>query len=193
MRYAVIMEGTVTNVIVLREINAGDFPGAVALHDRPVGIGDTYSDGKFYRDGEELLTAAEEIAAMQTAAVVVLRFVVADNDRLAAGALYPKWAAGAHSMGDIYTARGQVWECIQAYDNAVYPDIVPGGAAWGTFHRPLHATSPDTARPWVQPTGAHDIYKKGEYMTLDGVLYKCLQDTAYSPAEYAAAWEVQNA
>ncbi len=30
-------------------------------------------------------------------------------------------------------------------------------------------------------------------MTLDGVLWKCLQDTAYSPAEYAAAWEVQNA
>ncbi len=191
MRYAIVTGGAVTNVIALRETNAGDFPGAVALHDRPVGIGDSYQDGKFRRDGEKVLTSDEEIAAMQTAAVAVLRFVVADNDRLAAGALYPKWAAGAHSMGDIYTARGQVWECIRAYDNAVYPDIVPGGTAWGTFHRPLHATSPDTARPWVQPTGAHDIYKKGEYMTLDGVLYKCLQDTAYSPAEYAAAWEVQ--
>ena len=127
--------------------------------------------------------------AGKTAAVAVLRFVVADNDRLAAGALYPKWAAGAHSMGDIYTARGQVWECIQGYDNAVYPDIVPGGTAWGTFHRPLHATSPDTARPWVQPTGAHDIYKAGEYMTLGETLYKCLQDTAHSPTEYANAWE----
>ena len=55
MRYAVITEGTVTNVITLWETNAGDFPGAVALHDRPVGIGDSYQDGKFYRDGEELL------------------------------------------------------------------------------------------------------------------------------------------
>lgn len=189
MRYAIVTGGAVTNVIALRETNAGEFPGAVALHDRPVGIGDTYSEGKFYRDGEELLTAAEEIVAMQTAAVVALRFVVADNDRLAASALYPKWVEGQHAAEELYTARGQVWECIQAYDNAVYPDIVPGGAAWGTFHRPLHATSPDTARPWVQPTGAHDIYKAGEYMTLDGVLYKCLQDTAYSPAEYAAAWE----
>lgn len=188
MNYAIIENGVVGNVIVLRPANAGEFPGAVALHDRPVGIGDSYQDGKFWRDGEEVLTAAEEIAAMQTAAVAVLRFVTVDNDRLAAGALYPKWAAGAHSMGDIYTARGQVWECIQGYDNAVYPDIVPGGTAWGTFHRPLHATSPDTARPWVQPTGAHDIYKAGEYMTLDGVLYKCLQDTAYSPTEYANAW-----
>ena len=189
MRYAVITEGTVTNVITLWETNAGDFPGAVALHDRPVGIGDSYQDGKFWRDGEELLTSDEEIAAMQTAAVAVLRFVVADNDRLAAGALYPKWAEGQHAAGELYTARGQVWECIQAYDNAVYPDIVPGGTAWGTFHRPLHATTPEQARPFVAPTGAHDIYKKGEYMTLDGVLYKCLQDTAYSPTEYADAWE----
>ena len=74
MRYAVIMEGTVTNVIVLREINAGDFPGAVALHDRPVGIGDSYQDGKFYRDGAEVLTAQEEIeqykAALQALGVV---------------------------------------------------------------------------------------------------------------------------
>ena len=74
MRYAIVTGGAVTNVIALREINAGDFPGAVALHDRPVGIGDTYSDGKFYRDGEEVLTAQEEIeqykAAFQTLGVV---------------------------------------------------------------------------------------------------------------------------
>ena len=74
MRYAVITEGTVTNVITLWETNAEDFPGAVALHDRPVGIGDSYQDGKFYRDGEELLTAQEEIeqykAALQTLGVV---------------------------------------------------------------------------------------------------------------------------
>lgn len=67
MRYAVITEGTVTNVITLWETNAGDFPGAVALHDRPVGIGDTYSDGKFWRDGKEVLTAAEEIAQYRAA------------------------------------------------------------------------------------------------------------------------------
>ena len=67
MRYAIVTGGAVTNVIALREINAGDFPGAVALHDRPVGIGDTYSESKFWRDGEELLTSDEKIAAMQTA------------------------------------------------------------------------------------------------------------------------------
>ncbi len=74
MRYAIVTGGAVTNVIALWETNAGDFPGAVALHDRPVGIGDSYQDGKFYRDGEELLTAQEEIeqykAALQTLGVV---------------------------------------------------------------------------------------------------------------------------
>ena len=74
MRYAIVTGGAVTNVIVLRETNAGDFPGAVALHDRPVGIGDTYQDGKFYRGGPEVLTAQEEIeqykAALQTLGVV---------------------------------------------------------------------------------------------------------------------------
>lgn len=74
MRYAIVTGGAVTNVIVLRETNAEDFPGAVALHDRPVGIGDSYQDGKFYRGGQEVLTAQEEIeqykAALQTLGVV---------------------------------------------------------------------------------------------------------------------------
>lgn len=74
MRYAIVTDGAVTNVIVLRETNAVDFPGAVALHDRPVGIGDSYQDGKFWRDGKEVLTAQEEIeqykAALQTLGVV---------------------------------------------------------------------------------------------------------------------------
>ena len=131
----------------------------------------------------------EQAQAIRAATVRALGHVTEDNERLMVSVLYPKWTAGSHAVGDIYTANGQVWACFQAYDNAVYPDIVPGSAAWGTFHRPLHATRPETARPFVAPTGAHDIYKAGEYMTLEGVLYKCLQDTAYSPTEYAAAWE----
>ena len=67
MRYAIVTGGAVTNVIVLRETNAVDFPGAVALHDRPVGIGDTYQDGKFYRGGQEVLTSQEEIAQYKAA------------------------------------------------------------------------------------------------------------------------------
>lgn len=57
----------VTNTIVLNDRNAGDFPKAVKLGDRPVAIGDSYADGKFYRNGAEVLTLAEENAALMAA------------------------------------------------------------------------------------------------------------------------------
>jgi len=102
------------------------------------------------------------------------------------------WKAGLHTVGEVYEAIGQVWQCIQNYDNEVYPDIIPGNAAWGTFHKPYHGTTPETVMPWVQPTGAHDMYQTGEYMIWeDGMVYKCLSSTAYSPEEYGGAWEAQ--
>lgn len=63
MRYAIVTGGIVTNVIALNDRNANDFPTAVKLGDRPVGIGDTYTDGKFYRDGVEVLTPMEQAQA----------------------------------------------------------------------------------------------------------------------------------
>lgn len=63
MRYAMIEGGIVTNVIALNDRNASDFPAAVKLGDRPVCIGDTYADGKFYRDGVEVLTPMEQAQA----------------------------------------------------------------------------------------------------------------------------------
>ena len=63
MRYAIVTDGAVTNIIALHDRNASDFPTAVKLGDRPVGIGDTYADGKFYRDGVEVLTPMEQAQA----------------------------------------------------------------------------------------------------------------------------------
>ena len=63
MRYAIVDNGAVTNIIALNDRNASDFHTAVKLGDRPVGIGDTYADGKFYRDGVEVLTPMEQAQA----------------------------------------------------------------------------------------------------------------------------------
>ena len=102
------------------------------------------------------------------------------------------WEAGKHTAGEVYSTGEQIWQCIQDYDNAAFPDIVPFDAAWNTFHKPYHGTTPETAMHWVQPTGAHDMYLTGEYMRWDDFkIYKCLSDTVYTPEEYAAAWEVQ--
>lgn len=106
-------------------------------------------------------------------------------------ALYPEWTEGVHTKDEIYTVGADPWVCLAGYDNAVYPDIVPGNAAWHTFNKPLHGTSRETARDFVQPTGAHDIYKKGEWAVQGGKFTKANQDTAYSLAEYPQAWDVE--
>ena len=66
MRYAWIENGVVTNTIVLNDLNAEDFPEAVKMGDRPVAIGDTYTDEKFYRDDVEVLTPIEQAQAEMT-------------------------------------------------------------------------------------------------------------------------------
>lgn len=111
-----------------------------------------------------------------------------DDEKIMVSALWDEWTAGSHAAGEIYTVDGEPWEVFQAYDNAVYPDVVPGNSAWQTFNRPLHGTSAHTARNFVQPTGAHDIYNEGEWAVFDGKFYECTQDTAYSPGDYGEAW-----
>ena len=85
MRYAVIEDGVVTNIIVLYPSNAKDFPGAVHCGDVPVGIGDTWDGQDFYRDGEKVvspLTAArQEVQTMQEELPMLKAQIQAISDR----------------------------------------------------------------------------------------------------------------
>lgn len=127
--------------------------------------------------------------------------IAEDDQKIRASGLYSDWVAGAHAVGEVFNTHAgvhaegtewdQTWEVYQAYDNATYPDIAPGNSAWYTFNRPLHGKTVDTARPFVPVQGAHDMYHTGEYaIWTDGLIYRCKQDTNFSPADYAAAWEL---
>lgn len=65
MNYAKIKDGIVVNVLSIRRSQAHAFPDCVPLNEIPAGIGDTYEDGKFYRDGAEIKSAAQELAEAQ--------------------------------------------------------------------------------------------------------------------------------
>ena len=54
MSYAIVIDGVVANIIRLHPMNADAFPNAVPTDGLPIAIGDTYVDGKFYRNGEEI-------------------------------------------------------------------------------------------------------------------------------------------
>ena len=41
------------------------------IEDRLIEVGDTYSEGKFYRDGEEILTTAEKLALSNEALTIL--------------------------------------------------------------------------------------------------------------------------
>lgn len=59
---AVVNDGVVSNIIWCAD-NTPQSDTWVNCDDRPVAIGDTYIDGKFYRDGTEVLTPLEDAQA----------------------------------------------------------------------------------------------------------------------------------
>ncbi len=136
------------------------------------------------------LEAITRISGIMLAQGAMAGTVTADQV-LACSELVADWTAGKYAVGDVRNHGGQTWKCCQAHDNTNNPDIEPGKTAGAAFWAPYHATNPAQARPFVKPTGAHDIYKKGEVMVwTNGKSYRCKQDTDHSPTSNASAWEV---
>lgn len=104
--------------------------------------------------------------------------------------LYPVYEQNKqHEVGEValHPDTGYPRECITAYDGTTQQNwTIDTSTLW----KPWHSRKPEYALPWEAPTGAHDMYKAGEYMIwTDGTVKKCIQDTNFSPDEYPQAWE----
>lgn len=88
--------------------------------------------------------------------------------------------------GEIITHKGVRYEVLQ--DHTLQEDWEPG------FVPALYKVSAepgDEWPKWVQPTGAHDAYKKGDKVTFEGKHYVSLIDNnSWSPAVYPQGWEL---
>lgn len=117
------------------------------------------------------------------------------DDKLRISGVYETWQHEVVcEIGDVYNRAGQTWECYARLDPTLSPGVTPDTPAWRNFFKPLHGKSVSTARPFVAVQGAYDLYKAGEYMVYtDGKIYKCKQDTNFSPDDYKDAWEVVEA
>lgn len=105
-------------------------------------------------------------------------------------ALYPVYEQNKyHEAGEValHPDTGYPKECMTAYDGTVQQGwTIDNRTLW----KPWHSRKKEYALPWEQPTGAHDMYKAGEYMICtDNKVYLCKQDTNFSPVEYPQAWE----
>lgn len=101
--------------------------------------------------------------------------------------LLDEWMPGAYAQDDVRVYGGMPYRCVQAHDATDNPDWTPDtqAALWMQYH----GTTPDTARDWIAPMGAHDMYRVGEYMRwTDGDLYRCVRDTSFDPLTDEEAW-----
>lgn len=79
-----------------------------------------------------------------------------DDQAESVTALFPDWETSkAYAVGDRVKYNGLLYRCVQAHTSQAdwTPDAVP--ALWVR-------TSTEEWPEWIQPTGAHDAYNKGD-------------------------------
>lgn len=88
--------------------------------------------------------------------------------------------------GETITHKGVRYEVLQ--DHTLQAEWEPGYVP--ALYR-KQADPGDEWPEWVQPTGAHDAYKKGDKVTFEGQHYVSLIDAnVWSPAVYPQGWEL---
>ena len=109
----------------------------------------------------------------------------------------PKWvqpcgATDAYNKGDIVDYNGVKY--ISTVDANVWaPDVYGWEVYDGGSTDPVEPDTPSTdddIKDFVQPTGSHDAYAKGDKVRFEGKVYESLIDNnVYSPAAYPAGWK----
>lgn len=85
-----------------------------------------------------------------------------DETALTGVELFPPWSVGkSYATGDRVQYEGTLYKCVQGHTSQAdwTPPLTP--ALWT-------AVSIDEYPAWVQPTGAHDAYRKGDKVTHNG-------------------------
>ncbi len=155
-------------------------------------------EGKIVQTWELKPAQPDPTAALQEIQAQAVLAQISESEDKTLGiqcmALFPVYEQNKyHEAGEValHPDTGYPKECMTAYDGTVQQGWTIDTA---TLWKPWHSRKAEYALPWETPTGAHDMYKAGEYMIwTDGSVYKCIQDTNFSPAEYPQAWEIYNA
>lgn len=96
------------------------------------------------------------------ALIEALSASLSDKTALTGVELFPPWSVGkAYATGDRVQYEGTLYKCVQGHTSQAdwTPPATP--ALWT-------AVSLDEYPAWVQPTGAHDAYSKGDKVTHSG-------------------------
>lgn len=194
MKYALIDNGVVTNTVVLLPYNANDFPNAIDIGERPVQIGDTYTNGKFYRDGKEVRTTLEEkdieIDRMSAAGAEALQALTVDPPVSAGVFTFPEWEQDkVYKQHDLFTYHGIVGFVRQTHTSlAIYPPFSVGTEA-------LYGARPAPDMEGIYPYVYNMKVETGMKVKSekDGKIYEAVQNAdplSYDPADASSIFSL---
>lgn len=102
-----------------------------------------------------------------------------DDEAETVTVLFENWQSGvAYAVGDRRQYDGLLYRCVQAHTSQAdwTPDVTP--ALWVR-------TWTDEYPEWVQPTGAHDAYNKGDKVSHNGKHWVSdIDANVYEPSVY---------
>lgn len=112
----------------------------------------------------------------------------------------PLGATDAYNIGDQVMYNGKKYESL-INANVWAPDVYPAGWKLVEDTSTTEPTDPEVPTPepeepetvpdFVQPTGAHDAYSKGDRVNYNGHIYESLiNSNVWSPDAYPAGWQL---
>lgn len=137
------------------------------------------SEAKWHQD--------EAIKDLQMKQVQATATAFDDTTALDNKLVYPFWEAGIEVKLDkkyLYVMNGNLYKVLQPHTTQSdwTPDITP--ALWKVVQ--VEGVIAD----FVQPTGAHDAYMKGEKVKFNSSIYESIIDNnVYSPTAYSQGWK----
>ena len=198
MNYAQIKDGVVANVISIRQAQAHEFPDCVEMGDIPAGVGDTFAEGKFYRNGKQVKTSLErtndQLITVSAAARDTIKLTCKTTDQAPqanVGLFYygaEPWEAGkAYNRFDLFSYYGVIGWVKQAHTSQEtwLPFSVGTEALYGA--RPV--PDEDGVYPYVYNMKV-DV---GMKVRDEDVVYECIQgtdDLLYKPGQVPALFKV---
>lgn len=104
--------------------------------------------------------------------------------------IQPTGAHDVYMQGDKVTYNGEKYKSL-IDNNAWSPDAYPQGWKLIRSEGSEEGGEGSTVPEFVQPTGAHDAYSKGDKVKYNGQIYESLLDgNVWSPDAYPSGWKL---
>ena len=198
MKFAVLDNKKIINIIVLDSYDSFSFPDAVFVPENiSAGIGDTYEDGRFYRTDPETqekteLTPYDPLSEVyqqmgNTVSTAMQPMMLAMGDVMqiqsanlmadlpeSAGYLasvYPVWQPDtAYKQWQLITHKGIAYQVQQdTTSQEIYP---PDGTGLLAIYVPYVVPGADGVKPWAYGMHVHT----GDLVRKDGVVWEAKKD-----------------